>query len=223
LEAAVRVRLKENLIVVTAESGDEPVGVPEWAGRHAGHVFVLVPQDGETFRLVNLGPQAHACRVPINVTSRAADPAVRLISNFAHTPFALDGRTYASVEAFWQGLKFPDPVRRLEIARLHGDEAKRAGCGAPEAPTFEYGGQTIRIGTCDHWRLMRRACQEKFRQDALAKTALLATGDRPLVHRVRRDSRTIPGVVMADIWMSVRRGLVDRESAATEPGEVERS
>ena len=38
-------------------------------------------------------------------------------------------------------------------------------------------------------------------------TALVGTGDRPLMHKTRRDSRTIPGVVMADIWMRIRRTL----------------
>ena len=39
----------------------------------------------------------------------------------------------------------------------------------------------------------------KFEQSEAAQTALLSTGMRPLVHQMRRDSRTIPGVVMADI------------------------
>jgi hypothetical protein len=126
VEAAVRVRLKDTLLIVTAESDDARRSVAEWAGRHS-HVFVLAAQDGQTFRLTSVGPQAHACREPINVISRVSDPAVRLISNFAQTPFELDSLSYQCVEGFCQGLKFPDPARRLEIARLHGDEAKRAG------------------------------------------------------------------------------------------------
>jgi hypothetical protein len=35
----------------------------------------------------------------------------------------------------------------------------------------------------------------------------LATGSRPLVHRVRRDSRIIPGDLMAGIWMRIRATL----------------
>jgi predicted NAD-dependent protein-ADP-ribosyltransferase YbiA (DUF1768 family) len=54
---------------------------------------------------------------------------------------------------------------------------------------------------------MRRACLAKFTQNADAATALRATGERPLIHVVRRDSRTIPGVVMAAIWMDLRGGL----------------
>ena len=37
--------------------------------------------------------------------------------------------------------------------------------------------------------------------------ALLGTGDRPLRHRMRKDSRTIPGVIMAEIWMRLRAEL----------------
>ncbi len=55
-----------------------------------------------------------------------------------------------------------------------------------------------------HWQLMRRACRAKFEQNAGARAALLGTGSRPLVHCIRPDSRTIPGVIMADIWMKLR-------------------
>ncbi len=206
----MRVRLKEGLLIVTAESEDERRAVDEWAGRHEGRVFLLTPQDGQTVRLKSLGPRAQACREPINVTSRALDPGVRLISNFADTPFTLDGLRYRSVEAFWQGLKFPDLSKRREIALLHGEDARRAGFDAPGGETFEYDGHLIRVATPDHWRLMFRACREKFGQHTEARAALLSTGERPLVHRVRRDSRSIPGVVMADIWMRVRKRLVNQ-------------
>jgi predicted NAD-dependent protein-ADP-ribosyltransferase YbiA (DUF1768 family) len=52
---------------------------------------------------------------------------------------------------------------------------------------------------------MERACRAKFEQNAEARAALLATGDRPLTHVVRRDSTTIPGVIMAQIWMRIRK------------------
>ena len=142
------------------------------------------------------------------MTSRATDPAIRLISNFGHTPFELDGLQYASVEAFWQGLKFTDEARRREIAPLHGNQARQAGFDAPDSATLEYGGRTVRVGTSEHWHLMLLACRAKFTQHAEARRALLATTERPLAHKTRKDSRTIPGVVMADIWMRVRRSLV---------------
>ena len=54
---------------------------------------------------------------------------------------------------------------------------------------------------------MRRACEAKFAQHAGARTALLDTGERWLTHKVRKDSRTIPGAIMADIWMQIRERL----------------
>ena len=146
---------------------------------------------------------------------------MRLISNFAATPFELDGCTYGSVEAFWQGLKFPDDERRRAVAPLHGDEARRAGFNAPAAAEFEFAGHTVRIGTADHWALMSAACRAKFTQHPAARQALLATGDRPLSHKTRKDSKTIPGVVMTDIWMRVRRWLRKQNEADDNAGEGE--
>ena len=109
---AMKLRFKENLLVVTAESDDEKATLASWAAAKDGHVFALYHQDGQTLRLADLGPCAEACREVVNVTSRSTDPSIQLISNFAHTPSELDGDRHASVQAFWQGLKFPDPVRR---------------------------------------------------------------------------------------------------------------
>jgi predicted NAD-dependent protein-ADP-ribosyltransferase YbiA (DUF1768 family) len=206
----MKVRLKPNLLIVTAETDEERQSLEAWARQGEGHVFALHHQDARTFRLTGLGPRAEACREPINITSRSPDPAIRLISNFAHTPFELDGQAYASVEGFWQGLKFPEPERRTAIAALHGDEARRAGFSAAESATTEYRGRTIRVGTADHWQLMVYACWAKSSQHEGARLALLGTGERPLAHKTRRDSRNIPGVVMADIWMKIRRGLIKR-------------
>jgi hypothetical protein len=74
----------------------------------------------------------------------------------------------------------------------------------PYGATIEYAGETIVVGTHAHWQLMRRARMAKFQQNDAARAALLETGTRPLVHQVRPDSRTIPGVIMADIWMRIR-------------------
>ena len=104
----MKLRLKQGLLVITGETPDECRELAEWAGDYAEHAFRLEIQDEQTLKLTDLGPQADACREPINVISTSREPEVRLISNFAETPFSLDGRTYASVEGFWQGLKFAD-------------------------------------------------------------------------------------------------------------------
>jgi predicted NAD-dependent protein-ADP-ribosyltransferase YbiA (DUF1768 family) len=218
--ATMKVRLKDRLVILSAESDEERASITQWLAPVEGHVFHLIRQDGQTFRLASLGRRQDACREPINVTSQSPDVAIQLISNFAHTPFTLDGRAYASIEGFWQCLKYPDDESRLAIARLHGMEARMARAGAVEAPSIEYEGRAIRVGTWDHWQLMLRACRAKFMQHTEARRALLSTGERPLTHKTRKDSRTIPGVVMADIWMRVRRelaedGKADRSEPAT--------
>jgi hypothetical protein len=70
-----------------------------------------------------------------------------------------------------------------------------------------YGGNEIPVGAYEHWQLTRRACRAKFGQSADPRNALLGTGERPLIHVVKHDSRTIPGVIMASIWMALRKSL----------------
>jgi predicted NAD-dependent protein-ADP-ribosyltransferase YbiA (DUF1768 family) len=205
-DLTVIVRLRPGLLIATAEEGEESE-LLSWLGAHAGNVFRVSEIKGGSAFFQSLGPEDEACRTPLNITSDVPAP-FNLISNFAHTPFELDGMTYASIEGFWQGLKFPDESDRRRIASLVGAEAKDAGYGAPSSDAaILYQGRTVAVGTWAHWRLMERACFAKFEQNALARDALLSTGSRPLVHQVRRDSRTIPGVIMAQIWMRIRRKL----------------
>lgn len=196
------IQLRKQLAVVPAQ--DLPQ-LADWLERHDGDVFRLKAIRGDAY-FQALGPEMEACRVPINISSRAPG-TLRLISNFAHTPFVLDGLDYGSIEAFWQGLKFPEEARRREIAPLCGAKAKDAGFYAPKSDAIVYAGMIVRVGTWDHWQLMERATLAKFDQHAEAREALLATGNRPLSHQMKLDSRTIPGVILADIWMRTRATL----------------
>lgn len=205
--------------MLVAETAEEAVDLADWRSRHEDQVL-LVTADASAeqgaVRLRGLGHRLEACRVPINVISSSSDPLARVISNLANTPFELDGRRYGSVESFWQGLKFESDEDRARIAALDGARARQEGTrrGYDDAVTYE--GARIAVGTSDHWRLMERACRAKFEQSDEARLALLATGERPLVHVVRRDSRAIPGVVMAQIWMRIRDKL--RASDGRSPG-----
>jgi predicted NAD-dependent protein-ADP-ribosyltransferase YbiA (DUF1768 family) len=199
--------LKGKLLVLAPENELERTDLAGWKADRAGHVLLVGANAGVGLSLVDLGPQARACNEPLNVVSTSADPAARWISNFAPTPFFLEGQTFACVEAFWQGLKFEDEAERARVALLEGRAALRAGRERPYGPTVTYQGREVRVGTAEHWQLMERACRAKFAQNLGAREALLSTGDRPLVHRTRKDSRTIPGAILCDIWMRVRRRL----------------
>jgi predicted NAD-dependent protein-ADP-ribosyltransferase YbiA (DUF1768 family) len=203
--------LQPDRLVLIPESEEERTALASWRAACDDHAFATQPNSGTGATLVGLGPRLDACREPINVTSMSPDP-IRLIANFAPTPFDLDGVRYACIEAFWQSLRFP-LAERPRIAAMDGAAAKRESDAQPYGSHVSYLDQAIPVGTYDHWQLMRRACRAKFEQNVDARAALLGTGDRPLVHRVRRDSRTIPGVIMADIWMRLRAELRRSESS----------
>ena len=207
------VQIHKGGLVVRAD-GDGDAGLASWAALHAGQVFRLRATDDGSVRLHAIGPEDEACRVPINITSRSPGE-LRLVSNFAAAHFVLDGLDYASVEGFWQGLKFPEEADRRRLAALVGSKAKDAGYYAPKSDAFTYARATVRVGTWDHWQLMEKACAAKFEQCEAARAALLSTGKRPLVHQVKRDSRSIPGVIMADIWMRIRAGIQARIDPST--------
>ena len=98
------------------------------------------------------------------------------------------------------------------MAKLWGGEAKERGGSVDQPTEVAYGGVVIATGSPEHWALMRAACEAKFTQYDAARIALLATGERWLTHKVRRDSRTIPGAIMADIWMRIRARLQQEEA-----------
>lgn len=203
----MRVEIRGGLIILAAEEAQEQEAMASLAQKAAGHVFLLRISSDRGCALHDLGPREAACREPINIVFSTVEEPWRPISNLAETPFELGGRQYASIEGFWQGLKHRSAKERERIASLHGFAARRAGLTAPEAADFVYEKETIAFGSPEHWALMRQACSAKFTQNEIARTALLSTGMRPLTHRVRRDSRTIPGVIMADIWMQARARL----------------
>ena len=199
----------ERIMIVLAETEEDQKQIANWASSDREHVFTVNAGSDKHLFFRDIGVHEEACRQPINILFSDGDGGnpQALVSNLAHTPFTIDGISYESVEGFWQGLYFPDDENRLRISRLWGTEAKKAGWDAPPSDIIEYDGKEIRVGTFSHWRLMMRACQAKFETNEPARKALLATGNRPLVHKTRKDSQTIPGVVMAEIWMKIRGRL----------------
>lgn len=205
----MKVAIEEGTVRLSPEDeSDRTLGVALRNLRN--HVFALDPDGARGVGFTAIGLREEVCGDPINIT-RSVDPRYASISNLAATPFLLDEEIYGSAEAFWQSLKFTDEQTRRRVATLSGVEAKKAGDRAPPAEvSFLYRGEMIVRGTWAHWQLMERACDAKFDQDDGARRALLGTGERPLTHRVPKDSKTIPGVIMADIWMRIRARLRSR-------------
>ncbi|MEQ1882743.1 MAG: hypothetical protein ABL878_17445 [Burkholderiales bacterium] len=207
----MKLSFRNNVIGLSAETPEERE-ICALLGAADGHVFQLHAATDRGIAFSGIGPEEDARRAPLNIVQSIA-PNFAPISNLAHTPFELDGQRYASIEGFWQGLKRLDPVERRAMAKLWGGEAKGRGGSVDQPTEFAYEGVMIAAGSPEHWALMRTACEAKFTQNDEARNALLATGERWLTHKVRRDSRTIPGAIMADIWMRIRARLQQEEAA----------
>ena len=204
----MRVIFKSGLLALSCENEAEQKALSAWSETSRDHVFVIRrAPSAKGAALIDLGLKADACREPINILFEVGDPMWWPISNLAKTPFSLRGRSYESVEGFWQGLNFERSEDRHRVAQLWGVPAKRAHPGVSPSETFVYDDRTYIRGAASHRGLMKEACHAKFSQDAAAAGALLATRERALTHRTRFDSETIPGALMADIWMRLRTQL----------------
>jgi predicted NAD-dependent protein-ADP-ribosyltransferase YbiA (DUF1768 family) len=153
-----------------------------------------------------------------------------LLSNFAATPFTFHGQRYASLEGFWQMMKYPegpdDPratfpglhwsLTRQQVAQLTAFEAKRAGTVGEEnmrkmgitwvtfeGMRFEYKPDV----PGEHYRLIVAATREKVRQNPEVKKVLLATGKLVLKPDHHQEPNAPAAWRYYDILMEIRAEL----------------
>lgn len=149
----------------------------------------------------------------LNVGYGLPDWRSKLLSNFAPTPFELWGIKFASVEGFWQGLKYDEgSSEQKRVFELTAYEAKKAGKTAPKRSHFSWRGKVYKVGSPEHHELLREALRAKFAQNPEARRALLATCRMELVHELPhgRDSKTIPGCKFCALLMGIREELGKR-------------
>jgi predicted NAD-dependent protein-ADP-ribosyltransferase YbiA (DUF1768 family) len=153
-----------------------------------------------------------------------------LLSNFAATSFTFHGQRYASLEGFWQMMKYPEgpddpratfpgvqwPSTRRQVAQLTGFEAKRAGTVGEEnmkkmgitwvtfeEKRFEYKPDV----PGEHYRLIVAATREKVRQNPEVKRVLLATGNLVLKPDHHQEPNAPAAWRYYDILMQIRAEL----------------
>jgi predicted NAD-dependent protein-ADP-ribosyltransferase YbiA (DUF1768 family) len=158
-----------------------------------------------------------------------------LLSNFAATSFEYHGKRYASLEGFWQMMKYPegpdDPrakfpgvewkLSREAVADMSAFEAKRAGDVASrnmakmgidwvsfEGKQFPY--KPAEPG--EHYRLIEEATRAKVRQNPDVKRVLLATGDLNLKPDHHQEKNAPAAWRYYEILMKIRDEL-RREAA----------
>lgn len=204
--------------IVLFSSGEKVIDFPgEPIRTHkAGGRVVIEARDGKISEH-RIKDQIPPDEKPLNVASGAFEQIGKSLSNFAERRFTLDGRTYASVEAFYQGLKWPDAARRAAVALLVGKEAKYAARDAPRSQTVEYDGQSYALGSAEHHQLIRRAIRESLEQNPDVMNAFLRTHPRPLEHKTgrREDPRSaFPGSTFTRILAELRDELREKYPSA---------
>ena len=158
-----------------------------------------------------------------------------VLSNFAPTPFIFHGKLYASLEGFWQMMKYPegpeDPrakfpglewkYTRNQVAQLSGFEANAAGALASqnmekmgitwvsfESKHFEYKPAT----PGEHYKLIVEATWEKVKQNPEVKRVLVSTGDLILKPDHHQEPDAPAAWKYFEILMQIRSELQTSES-----------
>lgn len=160
-----------------------------------------------------------------------------LLSNFAPTPFELHDRRFASLEGFWQAMKYPEdqddpraapvdsegravvwPHARAEVEQLTAFEAHTAGVEAEAlmqrlgVDWVSYRGERLRfkddpVHIDRHHALIVEATWAKVRQNPDVRRVLLSTGDLVLRPDHHEDADGTKAWRYCTIWMEIRREL----------------
>lgn len=165
---------------------------------------------------------------PLVIAWFDGDDEVRLLSNFAPTPFELDGRKFGTVESFWQSLKFVDEIMRNKVASLtDGVDAKQIGKRAPLSASqlFEYAGRVYRVASQEHHMLLNRAIRAKVAQNEAVEICLRHSYPHPLKHMLRNrygtwkvaNSPALPATTFEMILEQIRHELVTDQFLETLP------
>ncbi len=152
-----------------------------------------------------------------------------ILSNFAATPIFFEGKNYASLEGAWQSMKYPEnrndrrygedtlPFSRVDVAKMTGFEAKRAGSLASKLMkkhkvnyvTYKKKKYTYRTKEKgDHYQLIKRMMRAKLEQNLEVKKVLQSTGKLILLPDHHSSSKFLPPAwKYYDIWMELRKTL----------------
>ena len=214
------------LVVAGCGSGESRTEKPAIEKHYPAAWFAPLPPDVKPYSWEITPDQAGAGEV---ILSKRTELGV--FSNFAPTPFELDGKRYASLEGFWQAMYYPegpdDPRQacgpfshtRAEVEQLSSFEAKKAGDEAKKRlhaagiTWISYGGRRFDPHGSEedrryHLEVIERATRAKVEQNPEVRKLLLATGDLVL----RPDHRQGPEATAAYqyfyILMRLRAELV---------------
>jgi predicted NAD-dependent protein-ADP-ribosyltransferase YbiA (DUF1768 family) len=121
----------------------------------------------------------------LNIYSRGRTTEGRLLSNFAATPFVLDGVRFASVEAWYQAPRFDHEAMRRKVAGMSGAPCKKLGDTQGKKagePVRLFDGRLVPYDGAGYRAAFGQAIRAKVAQNPDVRNALLATESLPLTH-----------------------------------------
>ena len=153
-----------------------------------------------------------------------------ILSNFAATPFTLDGKRYASVEGFWQMMLYPEGPTisrakfpgitwahtRAEVSQMTAFDAKNAGeLGEQNMKKMgidwvTFDGKRMKYWSTtkgEHYRIIVRAMRAKLEQNPKVKEILLSTGSLVLRPDHYQEQNPPAEWEYFQIWMDLRSEL----------------
>ncbi|CAK7021614.1 hypothetical protein NJI34_07290 [Pseudomonas sp. S 311-6] len=149
----------------------------------------------------------------VNISINSSDWRGQALSNFGLSPFIFQGKLFASIEGFIQGIKFPESDSRREQAfRLSGWEAKQLGDTADRSGAYWNGG-CLAYGSSGHHQLIGDAIRARIEQSPGLQAVLRSTAGAELVHvtgHVESPTTSLPATVFLQILNELRAGLLRR-------------
>ena len=154
-----------------------------------------------------------------------------ILSNFAATPFTLEGQRYASVEGFWQMMLYPEspddprakfpglqwPHTRHQVSQMIAFEAKAAGdigeknMNKMRIDWVTFNGRRMLYRSQqkgEHYRIIVEAMRAKLEQNPQVKKILLSTGNLILRPDHYEEKNAPAEWRYFEIWMRIRSELL---------------
>lgn len=203
----MRLEERHGMLVLLSETEAERLQLQRIMDSLHSHGFELNAEVRAELQFVDRGTAEVAFAKPIEIAEPEPRAEFEPLANFAPTRFELDGQTFASLESFWQSLKFDASDERTEVANRTAAAARQIGRSAKLPDHIKYFGQVVIPGTPDHWRILQRAARAKFSQNPAAREALIATGERPLYRDLPKPDPLLPSAVQSEIWLTLRSEL----------------
>lgn len=147
-----------------------------------------------------------------NIASNSENFIEAWLSNLSHYPFDFNWIYYASVEAFWQSLKFKEwSPEWFECLKLFWVESKKYWKKSIPEENFIYLWTKYKVWSKEHQQLMKMALREQLKQNKDKLNLLLLTGDSKLIHQPKKkdgslfsNSTTISGEIFSGFLMELR-------------------